>query len=74
MFSSNNSRVKGLKQAPLRDFTLTNVRQNAKLFDIKIAIEKLKGYRVECQSLSLVDEVDIFSEGYSQNIILQPIK
>jgi hypothetical protein len=58
----------------LRDFTLTNVRQNAKLNEIKAAIEKLKGYKVECQSLNLVDETDVNNEGYSQNIILQPLK
>lgn len=61
---------KNQKQVHLRDFTLTNVRQNAKLFEIKTAIEKLKGYKVECQSLNLVDETDVTNEGYSQNIIL----
>lgn len=37
-------------------------------------MEKLKGYKLECQSLNLVDETDVLMEGYSQNIILQPIK
>ena len=71
MNSGKNSKN---KHGPLRDFTLTNVRQTAKLNDIKIAIEKLKGYKLECQRLTLVDEAEITNSGYSQNIILQPIK
>lgn len=31
-----------------KDFTLTNVRQTAKLIEIKQAIEKLKGFKIEC--------------------------
>ena len=42
--SGNNKKPQNL----LKDFTLTNVRQTAVLTDIKIAIEKLKGYKVEC--------------------------
>lgn len=72
--SNNRDNSKATKQVHLRDFTLTNVRQNAKLSEIKTAIEKLKGYKIECQSLNLVDETDVTSEGYSQNIILQPLK
>lgn len=74
ILNSQASKPRGNKQTPLRDFTLTNVRHNAKLIDIKSAIEKLKGYKIECQNLILVDEQEVFSEGYSQNIILQPIK
>ena len=50
------------------------MRQTAKLSDIKNAIEKLKGYKLECQSLTLIDEAEILNPGYSQNIIMQPIK
>ena len=47
---------------PLKDFTLTNVRQQAKFHEVKKAIEKLKGFKIECQSLSLVDESELFSQ------------
>ena len=33
---------------PLKDFTLTNVRQQAKIIEVKKAIEKLKGFKIEC--------------------------
>ena len=55
-----------------KDFTLKNVRQTSKLEDIKWAIEKLKGYKIECQSLNLVDEYDINSPEV-QKVILQPV-
>ena len=32
----------------VKDFTLTNVRGNATIYDIKQAIEKLKGYSIKC--------------------------
>jgi hypothetical protein len=32
----------------VKDFTLTNVRGNATIYDIKYAIEKLKGYSIAC--------------------------
>ena len=41
---------------PVKDFTLTNVRQSATVLEIKKAVEKLKGFRMECQNLTLVDE------------------
>jgi len=49
------------------------VRHTAKLCDIKKAIFKLKGYKMECQSLSLVDEHEIINRGPAQSDILQPI-
>lgn len=65
LLDQNTDQQRTAKPGPLRDFTLTNVRQNSKLYDIKIAIEKLKGYKIECQSLSLVDEEDLINKGYS---------
>lgn len=44
----------------VKDFTLTNVRGNATIYDIKYAIEKLKGYSIACQSLTLFDESELF--------------
>lgn len=62
--SSSNARK---SQNLLKDFTLTNVRQTAVLTDIKIAIEKLKGYKVECQSLTMIDEADLSVGGEAQS-------
>jgi hypothetical protein len=78
MFSEDYLKVKGstvlniLKQSdvpkssrtqgPLKDFTLTNVRHSAKLSEIKKAIFKLKGFKIECQSLSLADEHEIVTK------------
>ena len=59
-----------VKSGCLKDFTLTNVRQTAKLYEIKSAIEKLKGYKLECMSLNLIDEAELMANSYSQNIIL----
>lgn len=57
--SPNKSATSVIKTGCLKDFTLTNVRQTAKLSDIKSAIEKLKGYKLECMSLNLIDEAEI---------------
>ena len=50
------------------------MRQQAKVIEIKLAIEKLKGYRIECQSLTLVDEAELFDlkSSLSQQV-LQPV-
>jgi hypothetical protein len=44
----------------VKDFTLTNVKQSARIIEVKLAIEKLKGYRIECQNLTLIEEAELF--------------
>ena len=61
--SKISARHQQLLRRPVKDFTLTNVRQQSKLFEIKQAIEKLKGYRLECQHLTLIDEAELFTNG-----------
>jgi len=57
-----------------KDFTLTNVRKTAKVMEIKMAIEKLKGFRIECQSLNLVDEIDLLDpQSKMRSMILDPL-
>ena len=45
------------------------------MIEIKQAIEKLKGYRIECQSLMLFDEIELINGKNEQikNLILQPL-
>ena len=58
-FNKNGSKPNNKNNGCFKDFTLTNVRQTAKLIEIKQAIEKLKGYRIECQTLMLFDEIEL---------------
>ena len=47
-FNKQANKSNNKNNGSFKDFTLTNVRQTAKLIEIKGAIEKLKGYRIEC--------------------------
>ena len=58
----------------VKDFTLTNVKRTTKLYEIKHAIEKLKGYKVECQNLSLLEEGELYNfTSTIRQTILHPI-